>query len=109
MKCRDLFVAITLAATAFGAASIAKAGQLSGAALEQYLSGKTITFEDGNKATYNADGKYRYNNAYPGKWYVRGGRVCVTFLAGGSRCDRYFEENGRYYLQNASGRRFNVR
>ena len=55
---------------------------------------------------YGADGSYTYNGQYPGKYKISSGQICVTFDAGGKRCDKIVVDGTNYTLINKDGQRF---
>lgn len=55
---------------------------------------------------YGADGSYTYNGQYPGKYKISTGQICVSFDAGGKRCDKIVVDGTSYSLINKDGQRF---
>ena len=75
------------------------------AALKNLIVGKTVLIGS-SRAFYGADGNYTYDGAYPGKYRIDNGRICVDFLNGFARCDQIVKDAGNYYLINAQGYRY---
>ncbi|MEL6503590.1 MAG: hypothetical protein AAFQ10_03950 [Pseudomonadota bacterium] len=80
--------------------------------LKQLLTGKKLTLVAGGVISYARNGRYtfqRQGQTYRGKWSVRRGRVCVTFINNNRRCDKYVKESGSIYFENAQGGRFKIK
>lgn len=82
--------------------------------LSDRLTGQTITFYDNGQSVYFADGRYTYTYDGGGTahGYYRlqaGGVVCIDFVHGFQRCDRFVLSGDRLILQTADGDRFPVR
>ena len=79
------------------------------------LAGSAVTFYDGSRAHYGAEGAYGYRYTpedpeFSGRYRTAGdGEVCVVFENGLDRCDTYVEADGRLVLITADGLRFPVR
>ena len=125
--CMRLFNPLALAATLFAAFVLAEpaAAQsyalregdapLGPAALETRLRGDNLTFFDDGQSRYFEDGRYTYTygngggTAY-GYWrFEPEGTVCIEFVHGFSRCDRYVRAGERLVLLTEGGERFPVR
>ena len=84
-------------------------------ALEARLIGQTVTFYDDGQSYYFPDGRYTYTYANDGGMAYgyfdlgENGQVCVEFLNGFSRCDRYVQAGDRLVLLTQKGERFPVR
>ena len=83
-------------------------------ALAERLVGRTVTFYDDGQSYYFPDGRYTYTYAGGGVAYGyfrlgEGGTVCVEFVNGFSRCDRYVRAGARLVLLTEDGERFPVR
>ncbi|MEP0563229.1 MAG: hypothetical protein ABJC64_02435, partial [Paracoccaceae bacterium] len=85
------------------------------AGMSTLLSGKIVTFFDGSKSTYAADGTYGYTYTDDGPIW-RGdytlednSRVCVVFENGEQRCDMFVIDGERAILITRDGTRFPVR
>lgn len=84
------------------------------AALTERLSGRTLEFYDDGQSVFESNGQYQYIYGGGGTWYghwevAENSTVCVTFVTGVERCDRYVENGGRLVVQTADGMRFPVR
>lgn len=86
------------------------------AALEERLSGQTLTFYDNGKSRYYVDGRYSYTyfgdvrESAGGYWRVTDqGVVCVEFITGHARCDLLVQNGARLVLIDAKGDRYPVR
>lgn len=82
--------------------------------LQQALSGQKIEYYDGGTSVFGSDGTYSYTYGGGGLWeghYEVGdaGLVCVTFVTGTLRCDRFVRNDGRLVLLTEKGERFPVR
>ncbi|TCL00516.1 hypothetical protein BXY66_3159 [Shimia isoporae] len=82
--------------------------------LNARLSGQTLTFYDDGKSVFDSNGQYQYVYGGGGTWYghwvvAENSTVCVTFVTGVERCDRYVENDGRLVVQTADGMRFPIR
>lgn len=88
--------------------ALAQDVQLSTAELRQLITGKTVSFSGGGRATYHADGRYvfRGGGTFEGRYRIANNQVCVDFPQGNRRCDRYVRRGNNYYLINFSGRRY---
>jgi len=82
--------------------------------LTDRLVGQTITFYDNGQSVYFDDGRYTYT--YDGGGTAHGyyrleqdGVVCVEFVHGFQRCDRFVLSGDRLVLQTEAGDRFPVR
>lgn len=82
--------------------------------LSDRLVGQTLTFFDNGKSVYFEDGRYTYT--YDGGGTAHGyyrletdGVVCVDFVHGFERCDRFVFSGDRLVLQTTDGDRFPVR
>ena len=79
------------------------------------LSGKIVTFYDGSKSTYTADGTYGYTYTddgpvWRGQYTLENeSRVCVEFENGEARCDMFVMDGERAILITRDGTRFPVR
>lgn len=78
------------------------------------LSGQTLLFYDDGKSVFDSNGEYQYIYGGGGTWYghwkvADDSTVCVTFVTGVERCDRYVENDGRLVVQTADGMRFPIR
>ncbi|MGR3713238.1 MAG: hypothetical protein ACU0A6_08980 [Shimia sp.] len=83
-------------------------------ALTQRLSGQTLVYYDDGQSVFETDGKYNYTYGGGGTWYgywavKENSVVCVTFVTGVERCDRFVENGGRLILQTEDGLRFPIR
>ncbi len=83
-------------------------------ALSARLSGQTLEFYDDGQSVFDTNGEYRYIYGGGGTWYghwkvADNSTVCVTFVTGVERCDRYVENSGRLVVQTADGMRFPIR
>lgn len=87
--------------------------QLTNAELRQLLVGKSavLSGQGGGTAIYSEDGSYEYRGrgTSRGTYTFRNDQVCVRFLTGQSRCDRYLRTGDGYVLVNRQGARFDVR
>ena len=105
--------ALLVAAPMLTTTSHAAAVVVSGAELKKLLAGKTARFPRGSRATYNADGTYKFRGrgrTERGVWKVSGSRVCVTFnVTNFRRCDRYLKDGNQIYFRDANGNQFPVR
>lgn len=87
----------------------------SDAALDNLLRGNRLTFYDDGVSEFYDDGRYTYTYANDGGtgygyWQISGdSTVCIEFVNGFSRCDRYVTNGGRLILQSSSGDRFPIR
>lgn len=84
------------------------------AALTDRLAGQRVVFFDEGQSVYEANGQYQYTYGGGGTWYghweVRADSVvCVTFVTGVERCDRFVENDGQLVLQTVDGMRFPIR
>jgi len=82
--------------------------------LSARLSGQTLVFYDDGQSVFDSNGEYQYIYGGGGTWYghwkvVADSTVCVTFVTGVERCDRYVENGGRLIVQTADGMRFPIR
>jgi hypothetical protein len=88
---------------------------LTDAALQQRLTGQTITFYDDGQSYYYPDGRYTYTYAdeggvaYGHYQLEPDSTVCVAFVNGFSRCDRFVQTAERLVMLTAKGDRFPVR
>ena len=84
---------------------------LSGQKLTDTVSGRTFTWPDGSKSTYNADGHYVFSgrSTVEGVWEVKGAWVCVTFHSGKAECGKYFYRNSALYARTAAGKIYRAR
>ena len=102
-----LFIASLHTTPAFAATVV------SGGELKQLLSGKTVRFQGGRRATYNADGSYVFRGGgrtNRGHWRVKGSQVCVSSLNNDlRRCDQYLKDGDDFLLRDANGNRYPVR
>ncbi len=77
-------------------------------------SDQTLHFYEGGLSRYSTGGAYSYSyadgaTAY-GRFDVRAdGLVCVEFVNGRNRCDRFVHSHGRLVLLTEDGDRFPVR
>ena len=83
-------------------------------ALQQRLSGQTLTFYDDGVSKYYVDGRYSYTYAQDGGtaygyWSISNGAVCVEFLNGFSRCDMIVQNGNRLILLDERGDRYPIR
>ena len=83
-------------------------GQLTTEELRSLLTGRTVSFSSGGVAVYYADGRYEFrgDGISRGRYRFGNGLVCVQFIDGSGRCDRYERRGDGYVLINAQGRRF---
>ncbi len=80
--------------------------------LKKLLAGKRVTLTAGGVIDYAHGGKYNFKSggqSWTGKWFVRGGRVCVNFPDNNRRCDRYLKDGSSIYFENANGGRYKIR
>ncbi|MGR3635801.1 MAG: hypothetical protein ACU0BK_07730 [Shimia sp.] len=82
--------------------------------LQARLSGQTLTFYDEGQSVYDSNGEYQYIYGGGGTWFghwevADNSRVCVTFVTGVERCDRFVTNGDRLVLQTADGMRFPIR
>lgn len=80
------------------------------AALPKLIKGKILTLQIGGVITYSTNGKYTFiskGKKYSGKWRILRGKVCVKFT-NNQRCDRYVNDGGIVYFENANGARYKV-
>ena len=76
--------------------------------------GHSLSFYEGGKSRYSVGGAYSYSyqsgaTAF-GHFEVQpDGKVCVTFVNGRTRCDRFVRSHGRLVLLTQDGGRFPVR
>lgn len=89
--------------------------EISAPDLRDRLTGQILTFYDDGQSEYYPDGRYTYtyaNNggtAY-GYWQVEGdGAVCIAFVNGFARCDRYVLAGTQLVLLDEKGARYPVR
>lgn len=84
--------------------------------LDARLRGQVLTFYDDGESHFYHDGRYTY--AYDGGaggtaygWFEvsEGATVCIDFVNGARRCDRYAENNGRLVLLTEDRLRFPIR
>lgn len=83
-------------------------------ALTERLVGKQIQFFDDGISRFEADGRYSYTYDEGGTAYgqfeiAEDGLVCIDFVNGFSRCDRYVENGDRFILLTSDGLRFPIR
>lgn len=87
----------------------------SNAELDTRLRGNILTFYDDGQSEFYDDGRYTYTYANDGGtgygyWEITGdSTVCIEFVNGFSRCDRYVRNGDRLILQTADGERFPIR
>ena len=84
-------------------------------ALQTRLFGQILTFYDDGQSEYYPDGRYTYTyagnggTAY-GYWRIEAdGAVCVDFVNGFARCDRYVMAGAQLVLLDEKGARYPVR
>lgn len=88
---------------------------MTGAALEDRISGQVLTFYDDGKSEFYTDGRYSFTYAGDGGtaygyWRMEdSGAVCVDFVNGFSRCDLFVMNAGRMLLLDEKGNRYPVR
>ena len=76
--------------------------------------GQVLTFYEGGQSRYSAGGAYSYSyesgaTAFGHFDIGPGGEVCVTFVNGRMRCDRFVHSHGRLVLLTEDGGRYPVR
>lgn len=84
------------------------------AALTARLVGQQIQFYDDGISRFETDGRYTYTYDQGGTAYGQfeigaDGLVCIDFINGFSRCDRYVANGDRFVLLTADGLRFPIR
>lgn len=84
------------------------------AAVSDRLVGQSIMFYDNGVSRFETDGRYSYTYDQGGTAYGQfeigvDGVVCIDFINGFSRCDRYVANGERLLLLTADGLRFPVR
>jgi len=96
---------------AFFVAPASAKSYLSGQKLTDTISGRTFTWPDGSKSSYNADGHYVFSgkSTIEGTWEVKGALVCVTFHSGKAECGKYFYRNSALYARTAAGKSYRAR
>jgi hypothetical protein len=82
--------------------------------LTERLVGNSIMFYDNGVSKFETDGRYSYTYDQGGTAYGRfeigdQGIVCIDFVNGRSRCDRYVDNGERFLLLSADGYRFPIR
>ncbi|KUF09436.1 hypothetical protein [Pseudoponticoccus marisrubri] len=110
-------LALLIAGPAFAQGFDLRAGDapLTGEALRERLTGRTVTFYDDGQSEYYPDGRYTYTYAGQGGtaygyWRIDAeGAVCIDFVNGFARCDLYVRNAGRLVLLDAAGERFPAR
>ena len=83
-------------------------------ALSARLVGQAIQFYDNGISRFETDGRYSYTYDQGGTAYGQfdigsDGIVCIDFINGFSRCDRYVDNGARFILLTADGLRFPIR
>ena len=81
------------------------------------LEGRTLTFYDDGRSTYEADGVYSYTyapvNGGGTAWgdysVMPDGSICIAFRNGLARCDLYVRSGDRLVLITEAGERYPVR
>jgi len=108
------FLLFTTAALADGFDLLAGDEVLSDGELTALTSDQTLVFYEGGQSRYSTGGAYSYSyaggdTAY-GHFDIRAdGAVCIAFVNGRSRCDRFVRSHGRLILLTENGERFAVR
>ena len=89
---------------------------LQGAALLDRVRGQLLTFFDDGQARFYEDDRYSYSydgghggTAYGHYKLGEDGDLCIDFVNGASRCDRYVVNAGRLILVTENHLRFPVR
>lgn len=87
---------------------------LAQAALTERLVGQQIQFYDNGISRFETDGRYSYTYDQGGTAYgqfeiAEDGLVCIDFVNGFSRCDRYVQNGERFILLTTDGLRFPIR
>ena len=89
---------------------------LEDSALLDRLRGQVLTFFDDGQATFYEDDRYSYSydggqggTAYGHYKLGEDGSLCIDFVNGASRCDRYVLNTGRLILVTENHLRFPVR
>lgn len=84
-------------------------------ALQKRLPGQILTFYDDGRSEYYSDGRYTYTYAGDGGtaygyWRIEAdGTVCIDFVNGFARCDRYVLAGAQLVLLDEKGARYPVR
>lgn len=85
---------------------------LSGAELQAFIVGKSLRYNYyGAVSTFFADGRYAYRDYEVrdgGTYAIGGDTVCINFLDGGRRCDRYAMVGPDYFRIEEGGRQTKV-
>lgn len=87
-----------------GAASQAKDVPMNNAAIANHFAGKQFML-GGGIASYAADKTYVFAGLFRGKWRATNRSLCVTFDAGGIRCDKVVRDGKNVFLIDANGGR----
>ncbi|QJF52633.1 hypothetical protein [Roseobacter ponti] len=87
---------------------------LSADEVDTLTAGRTLVFYDDGRSAYGPGDTYSYTYAggqsAPGRYSIAAdGTVCIAYLNGFSRCDRYVESAGRIVLLTEDGERYPVR
>lgn len=80
--------------------------------LKELLQAKIVILEMGGVLTYYHNGEYHYklkNKTFRGTWKIGDGEVCVVFSDNRRRCNRFGNDNGIIYYENAKGNRYEVK
>ena len=116
MRLSYLFLCLVLSTPAVAQDWALRAGDrvLSHEEVEALTSGQTLVFYDDGRSMYSAGGAYSYTYASGaaafGHYEIRpDGTVCIAYVNGFGRCDRYVEAAGRIVLLTEKGLRFPVR
>lgn len=108
-------LSLLIASPAFADGHRASDTILDSEGMNDLLTGNVVTFYDGSRSTYAADGSYGYTYTDDGPvWRGEytlddGSRVCVVFENGEQRCDMFVMDGERVVLITRDGTRFPVR
>ena len=98
------FVIASIAVACLGTATQAKDAPMNNSAIANYFSGKQFVL-GGGVASYAADKTYVFSGLFRGKWRVTNRSMCVTFDAGGTRCDKVVRDGKNVVLIDSAGNR----
>lgn len=102
------YVIAAAAVACLGTATQAKDAPMNNSAIANYFSGKQFVL-GGGVASFAADKTYVFSGLFRGKWRVTNRSMCITFDAGGTRCDKVVRDGKNVFLIDAGGGRTPVR
>lgn len=75
---------------------------------------QVLTFYEGGKSRYSADGSYSYTydqgaTAFGDFTVGSDGVICIAYQNGRTRCDRFVRSHGRLVMLTEDGQRFAIR